>query len=205
MVATILEWLASLVISVIDAIGYVGIFLLMVLDSFNIPIPSEVTMPFSGFLASKGSFSFWLVVLAGTVGSYIGSVASYYLAGWLITNRKKLFLHFILNDAFLEEANAWFVRYGSASIFFGRIIPIVRTFISLPAGLGRVPFRKFTYYTIAGSLMWSIFLTYIGWILGENWEHIRDYFHRFDIVVAVLIGAGVAWWAYRHFRVKRNG
>ncbi len=204
MISDILSALAGFVVQVIDSIGYMGVFFLMALDSFNIPIPSEVTMPFAGFLASRGNFSFWLVVLAGTVGSYIGSVASYYLAEWLIKNRQKLFLHFILSDAFLQKAQAWFLKYGSASVFFGRIIPIVRTFISLPAGLGHVPFKKFTYLTIAGSFVWSLFLTYIGWILGENWDDVRDYFHQFDVVIALCIGAGIVWWVYRHVATRKR-
>lgn len=202
MLSTVLEWLAHLIISVIDTIGYLGVFFLMALDSFNIPIPSEVTMPFSGFLASEGRVSFWLIVLVGTLGSYVGSVCSYYLAEWLVSHRHKAYLHFILNDVFLQKATAWFSKYGSLSVFFGRIIPVVRTFISLPAGLGKVPFGKFSYLTIAGSFVWSLFLTYVGWTLGKNWNQVREYFHQFDVIIVVLILIGIGWWVYRHVARK---
>jgi len=179
------------------------VFFLMALDSFNIPIPSEVTMPFSGFLASEGKFSFWLIVIMGTFGSYVGSVCSYYLAEWLVSHRHRAYLHLILSDAFLGKASTWFSKYGSASVFFGRIIPIIRTFISLPAGLGKVPFGKFSYLTIAGSFLWSLALTYIGWMFGENWDRIGDYFHQFDIVIVGLILIGIGWWVYRHIATKK--
>lgn len=204
MISTILEWLAHMVMAVIDATGYSGVFFLMALDSFNIPIPSEVTMPFSGFLASAGSFSFWLIVLAGTVGSYVGSVLSYYLATWLIAHRHKFFLHLILSDVFLEKSTRWFSRYGLASVFFGRLVPVVRTFISLPAGLGKVPFRAFSYLTIAGSFVWCLLLTYVGFLLGENWDYIGTYFHTFDVIIACVLGAAFVWWVYRHFAKKKE-
>ncbi len=199
MIANILSILADFVIQTINYLGYAGVFFLMLLDSFNIPIPSEVTMPFSGFLASTGVFSFWAVVAAGTLGGYAGSVLSYYLAGWLVKNRNRMFLHVLISDTFLEKATEWFRKYGSISVFIGRVLPVIRTFISLPAGLSRMPFGKFSFLTILGSLIWSVCLTYVGWILGKNWDRIGAYFHAFDYVILAVLAAAAAWWIYKHF------
>lgn len=203
MITDILSALAGLIVSVIESVGYLGVFFLMALDSFNIPVPSEVIMPFSGFLASRGIFSFWLIVCVGTLGSYAGSVCSYYLAEWLVKNRNRFFLHLILSDLFIERANTWFTKYGTASVFFGRLIPVVRTFISLPAGIGRVQFKKFTVMTLAGSFIWTLGLAYLGRILGENWDSVRDYFHIFDGVIAFALVCLVLWWIYMHLTRRR--
>lgn len=200
MIDFILQTLATWVIEVISAIGYIGIAVLMGLDSFNIPIPSEVTMPFSGFLAQSGDFSFWLVVFAGTIGSYVGSLVSYYFAGWLIKRRSHPLIGFFLSDSFLEKSSEWFRKYGAASVFFGRLVPIIRTFISLPAGLGRMKRPLFDWLTLLGSFVWCLGLTWIGWILGEHWQDIEHYTKELHWVILALIVLGGVWWMYKHLK-----
>jgi len=204
MITSLLSFLAHLVILVIESTGYVGVFLLMALESANIPIPSEVIMPFSGFLASGGTFSFWWVVLVGALGNLAGSLVSYALAGWIVKNRHRFFIHLLISDSFLETSQRWFSKYGSASAFFSRLLPVVRTFISLPAGLGRMNLAKFSFYTFVGSFLWSALLAYIGWFLGENWEAAGPYFHKFSYAIAILLLVGGGWWAWRHFGRQKS-
>lgn len=181
-----------------------GIGLLMAIDSCNIPIPSEVTMPFAGFLAQTQVLSLWGVIIAGTIGSIIGSIISYYLASWVILYRKQnKFLYTLFSDRSVYTAERWFQKYGNASVFFGRMVPVVRTFISLPAGVARMKMSSFLWFTAAGSLVWSILLTYAGYILGENWHRIEIYFREVQYVVVVLIVcAGVMFLIQR--KKKKN-
>jgi len=203
MIESVLSSLAHFVIVVIESTGSVGVFLLMALESANIPIPSEVIMPFSGFLAAGGTFSFWGIVLVGALGNLAGSLVSYALAGWIVKNRHRFFIHLLISDSFLETSQKWFSKYGSASAFFSRLLPVVRTFISLPAGLGKMNVFKFSFYTFAGSFLWSAFLAYIGWFLGENWELAGPYFHKFSYGIAGLLFVGAVWWGWRHFGSRR--
>ncbi len=200
MIETLLAVLAAWVITVIETTGYVGVFLLMAAESANIPIPSEVIMPFSGFVAFGGTFSFWVVVVVGALGNLFGSLVSYFFAGWIVRHRDKLFLRFLISDDILALSERWFSRYGEATAFFSRLLPIVRTFISLPAGLGKMPLVKFSLYTFAGSLLWSALLAWIGWVLGANWHNLSQYFRQFDYLILVLLVVGVVWWGWKHVR-----
>ncbi len=187
-------FLSNLVIEIIRYLGYPGVFLLMTLESVNIPIPSEVIMPFSGFLALQGSFNFWAVAAVGTLGNVAGSLLSYFLAEWILRIRGKYkVLGVILTEKHLQKTNEWFVKYGSYSIFFGRVVPVVRTFISLPAGIGKMNVAKFTYLTLLGSLIWSVFLTYIGFFLGSNWDTIGHYFRKADYAILALAAVTVVY------------
>lgn len=200
MFGPILAWLSQLVMSFIESLGYFGIFFLMVIESANAPIPSEIILPFAGFLATKGVFSFWWVVFWGTVGNLVGSLISYALAAWLVKNRHKIFLvDLIISDRFLEKSKVFFKRYGNASIFFSRVIPVIRTFISLPAGIARMNLFSFSILTFGGAFIWSFFLAYLGWFLGEQWQTIEKYFHKLDIVIVALLVVGGAYWARSHF------
>ncbi len=192
------SYISDLVIQIIRYLGYPGIFILMTLESVNIPIPSEVIMPFSGFLVQNGTFNFWVVALVGTLGNVAGSLLSYYLAEWIlyIRNRYK-FLRLLLSEKHLEKTNIWFRKYGSYSIFFGRVVPVVRTFISLPAGIGKMNAAKFTSLTFLGSALWSVFLTYIGLLLGSNWTRIQRYFHQADYVILILIVVSALYFLIR--------
>jgi membrane protein DedA with SNARE-associated domain len=201
MTTDILAWFASLVITLIQSTGYVGIFILMMLESANIPIPSEIIMPFSGFLVAKGALGFWWVTLVGTLGNVFGSIISYLLASYIVRYRHKIFfLKVLISDDFLAKSSKFFDKYGSVSVFFSRMLPILRTFISLPAGIGKMKFSKFVCLTFLGSFIWSVVLTYFGKVLGDNWNVLEKYFRQFDlIIVAIILALGVYWMTH-HFR-----
>ena len=208
MVTHILEMLAGFAISTIQSTGYVGIFILMTLESALIPIPSEVTMPFSGYLASQGVFDFWLVVAAGGLGNLVGSLAAYYLGVVLdeavlkaLIRRYGKFVLLSIED--YERGERWLRDHGEIVSFTSRLLPAVRTFVSLPAGVARIPVAKFCVYTVTGSLLWSAFLTYVGVKLGENWHTISDYFHKFDLVLGVAILAAIAFYIWHKWPRRR--
>jgi len=200
MIETILTWLASLVIWVISKTGYLGITVLMALESACIPIPSEIIMPFSGFLVFEGQFIFWAVVVWGAIGNLIGSIIAYWIGfygGRPIIERYGKYI--LISHKDLDLADNWFNKYGHSTVFFSRLLPIVRTFISLPAGISRMNFKKFSFYTFAGCLPWSYVLTYAGVIMGENWHDIEVYFRKFQWIIGGLIILGIVWWVWRHF------
>lgn len=203
MFAPILQVVSVFILLVIQKVGYAGIFFLMLLQSVNIPIPSEIIMPFSGFLVVKGIFHFWLVVLAGSLGNLAGALLSYYLASSL-TENDFLARHRVLKVIFPPEsiraAENWFNKYGHSSIFFGRLVPVVSTFISFPAGLSKMRISVFASLTFAGSFLWSAILTWLGSILGENWEVLRVYFERFDYLILFLLVVSILFWIWRRFR-----
>ncbi len=164
----------------------------MTLESALIPIPSEVTMPFSGFLVSKSQLSFPLVILAGAFGNLAGSLIAYGLGYYLedaviLGLIKKYGKFFLVSEHEYIKSIHWFNKYGSGIAFFSRMLPAVRTFISLPAGMAKMNLLKFSVFTFAGSLIWSVFLTYIGIYLGNRWNSLEVYFRRFQILIAVFI------------------
>ena len=203
------EFITSWIIQLIQSTGYVGIFVLMTLESALIPLPSEITMPFAGFLVQQGKLSFWFVVFAGAFGNLIGSLIAYglgyYLEEHLILKHIRKYGKFLLiTEHEYERSLHWLRKYGDAVAFFSRIMPAVRTFISLPAGIARMDFKKFCLYTFLGSLPWSFFLTYAGLIAGENWNELKVYFHKFDLVIGIIIILGAIWWIRRHFLQKNQ-
>lgn len=205
MITTILAWLANLIIEVISQTGYGGITFLMALESACIPIPSEIIMPFSGFLVFEGKFVFWQVVLWGAIGNLIGSIAAYlvgYYGGRPLIEKYGKYLLISFHD--LEKTDRWFNKYGQSTVFFSRLLPVVRTFISLPAGISRMDFKKFSFYTLAGSLLWSFVLTYAGVIMGRNWIALEIYFRKFQWVIGGLIVLGAVWWIWRHISNLRK-
>ncbi len=201
----ILATLASLVIEFISATGYLGITILMALESACIPIPSEVIMPFSGFLVFEGELIFWQVILWGTIGNLLGSILAY-LVG-LSGGRsliEKYGKYFLISSSDLARADHWFAKYGQVTVLLSRVLPVVRTFISLPAGIARMNFFKFSLYTFLGSLPWAFVLTYAGLIMGKNWSQLESYFREFDLIIGFLIILGIIWWIWRHFKSKNN-
>ena len=187
-----LEQISSSIIHLIQSTGYLGIFILMTLESALIPIPSEITMPFAGFLAAKGNLSFILVVLTGAVGNLIGSLIAYYIGYFLeenviLDNVKKYGKFVLITENDLEKATKWFRRYGDRIVFFSRLLPAVRTFISLPAGIFEMNIWKFSIYTFIGSLIWSFFLTYIGFYFQSRWNVLEQYFRKFDFLILGII------------------
>lgn len=180
-----MEQLFQIVIHLIDIWGYWAIFIGMALESANVPIPSELIFGFAGYLVFLGTLDFNLVVLAGVVGGLLGSILSY-LAGsyggpaFVIKYGKYVFL----SEKHIDMAQKWFDRYGLITVLVGRLLPVVRTFISLPAGFARVNFIKFVLYTIIGSVPWTIALVYIGKVLGENWHLMHTIGHEVSLIVA---------------------
>lgn len=200
MIESILETLSVFVLNTIDAWGYWGVFFLMAMESANLPVPSEIVMPFSGFLVSTGSFSFWPVVLVGTFGQLGGSLASY----WIATHFERWTRKWVSHNRYFKKSQEWFDKYGVATAFWSRLMPIVRTFISFPAGLFRVNIWKFSIYTFVGAFIWTVPLTYAGFYLGENWQAIEPYFRKFDILIAGLLVAGVVWAVKLHYQKNKN-
>lgn len=191
-----IEQLSLFIIHLIQTTGYLGIFILMTLESALIPIPSEVTMSFSGFLVNQGGLSFILVVLVGAFGNLIGSLIGYYIGYFLEENIiislvKKYGKFLLITEHDYTMSRNWFNKYGNAVVFFSRLIPGVRTFISLPAGLAEMNIWKFSIYTFLGSLLWSGFLTYIGFYLGSRWKDLEGYFRKFEVLIVVLLVVAV--------------
>ncbi len=201
MITNILTYLVTLIIHIISSLGYGGVILLMTLHSMAIPVPSEVVIPFAGFLVSTGRFNYFAVVLSGTLGNLIGASLIYaliYNKGRNFLLRYEKFLFISQNE--VELAEKFFHRFGSVAIFFGRCIPIVATFISIPAGLARVKYWKFATFTVLGAIIWNLVLTYIGMKLGENWIVLREKLHGAELVIAGLIVVGIVFWVWRHLR-----
>jgi len=178
----------KLAIDGISKTGYVGIALLTALEVVVFPIPSEIILPFSGYLAYLKRFSLYGVVLAGTIGSLIGSLAIYYLG--LFGGRKILLKYgkyFMISENDIKMAEEWFNKYGEISVLISRLAPIVRTVISFPAGIGKMNIKKFIFYTTIGSSLWCYLLAYSGYVLGPNWTSISSYFEKLDIIALITV------------------
>jgi membrane protein DedA with SNARE-associated domain len=189
------------------ALGYLGVGLAMAIESAMIPLPSELILPFAGFMVSDPTqiepitgqpWNFWIVVIVATVGNTCGSLVAYAIGAWggrPFLERYGRYL--LIRDHEIEAADRFFEKYGAATVFFGRLLPIVRTFISFPAGVTRMPIGKFIVYSTAGALPWSIALVYAGMVLGANWVEIREALKPFDLLIAVGVGLvliGLLWW-----------
>lgn len=193
-----LEWLEHIIVDVIGQYGYLAIFVLMTLESALIPIPSEVTMVFGGFLVARGDLDFVLVGLLGAVANLVGSWIAYYVGvvgGRPLVERWGKYVFLRAHE--LDRAEAWWARRGEVAVFVGRLLPVVRTFISLPAGIARMPMGKFTFYTFLGCLPWSFALTWAGLLLGENWEAFVRNSQPVVIGFGVVLAAVLAWWLLR--------
>jgi len=189
------------------ALGYLGVGLAMAIESAMVPLPSELILPFAGFMVSDPTqiepitgqpWNFWIVVIVATIGNTLGSLVAYGIGAWggrPFLERYGRYL--LIREHEIEAADRFFEKYGAATVFFGRLLPIVRTFISFPAGVTRMPLGKFIIYSTAGALPWSIALVYAGVVLGENWVEIREMLKPFDLLIAVLVGLlfiGLLWW-----------
>lgn len=200
-----LEIIGSYIINFISATGYFGIFLLMTLESALVPVPSEVTMPFSGSLVNLGQFNFWFVVLAGTLGNLFGSLLAFALGWWgqeavvrkIIVKYGK---YMLITENEYDKGERWFRNHGEPIVFISRILPIVRTYISLPAGVAKMGITKFIILTTVGSFIWSFLLTNVGVMLGKNWETIGGYFHKFDVVIMAGLIVIALWYLRRKLR-----
>ncbi|HEX7076812.1 MAG TPA: DedA family protein [Candidatus Eisenbacteria bacterium] len=200
-IESILAPLSTFILATISSWGYAGIVACMAIESACIPLPSEIIMPFSGYLVSTGRFTLWGVTLAGAVGNVVGSWAAYgagarggrplaeRLASWRVIRMEEY-----------DQADRWLKRHGLQVAFWTRLLPIVRTFVSFPAGAARVPFWRFTLYTLLGSLPWSFALALVGRVLGEHWERIRTYWRGFDVIVVAALLVLFILWARHHFQ-----
>lgn len=201
MIENIISAFTTFIVNTISTLGYPGVVLLMAIESACIPLPSEIIMPFSGHLVATGEFSLWGVALAGAVGNLLGSIVIYWVGlkgGRALVSRYGKWIFISEHD--VRMADQFFARFGSASVFLGRLLPVVRTFISLPAGIFKENFVKFCVYTFVGSFLWSLFLAYVGMQLGENWSELRQRFHWLDTAILLLIlGLGI-WWVWRHLK-----
>lgn len=199
MVTDVLKWMAAFITAAIGTLGYLGVFLMMAIESAAIPLPSEIIMPFSGFLAYQGRFTLHGAAFWGAAGCVLGSWAAYAVAAWggrPFVERYGRYVFISRRD--LELSERLFRRYGSPIIFFSRLMPVVRTFISLPAGLARMPLPRFTVYTFLGSYPFCYALAYMGFKLGEHWHTLESSFRKFDILIGALLIVGVVWWIRRH-------
>ena len=203
--ASITDPLVQACVDVINAMGLPGVFVLMVAESACIPVPSEATMLFAGFNVDKGEYSLLAATAAGVLGNLVGSWIAYAVGYYgrvdvLEKHGKKLHI----KPQHLAWADRWFQKYGEATVFFTRMLPIVRTFISLPAGVARMPFWRFTVFTLLGCIPWVFLLTFIGKQAGANWEDWKNSLHYVDYAVAALIVIGVVWLIVRARR-RRAG
>jgi membrane protein DedA with SNARE-associated domain len=199
--ASITDPLVRFATNVIGDLGLAGVFVLMLLESACIPIPSEVTMVFAGFLVSQGKMGFWEAILAGTAGNLVGSWIAWGVGAYGIDAALLRYGHYRRH---LELAHRWFDRYGTPVVFFSRLLPVVRTFISLPAGVARMPLPRFSALTAAGSLLWCILLVAVGDAAGASWDRYQHRFHYLDYVVIVLLLAALAWWLMARRRRRRT-
>ena len=201
MLDSILAGLINWIEGVISAMGPLGISLLMAIESCNIPLPSEAVLPFAGYLVSKGAMNLHLAAFAGAFGCVIGSIPSYYIG--FFGGRKfveKYGKYFLVSKKDLDEADKWVDKYGDWAFFLCRMLPVVRTFISLPAGILKARKRTFFSLTFLGSLIWSYVLVYVGLKLGEHLDKLKAIWHKFDavIIIVILILGGI--YIYKHIK-----
>ncbi len=208
MIARIIEFLSGIIVATISLLGYSGIVLLMAIESACIPLPSEIIMPFAGYLVSIGQMNLWLVGIAGAVGCVLGSLVAYWVGSKggrpLI---EKYGRYFLVSPHDLDMADRWFANHGEIIVFVSRLLPAIRTFIAFPAGVARMNLKRFVIYTFAGSLPWCLGLAYIGQKLGEKWNQddtLKTWFHRFDFLIGIAALLLIGWWVWRHFKHLRK-
>jgi membrane protein DedA with SNARE-associated domain len=193
--------LGLFVISVISTLGYFGVMMLMAVESACIPLPSEVIMPFSGYLVHTGQFNLWLLAFMGALGCNLGSLVAYeigYHGGRPLVERFGSYI--FLNQHDLDLTDRFFAQFGDVAVLISRMLPVVRTFIALPAGIARMPRLRFHLYTFVGSFPWCLGLAYLGMKAGEHWNYLGKYFHQFDKVIGALILIGIIWFVWSHWK-----
>jgi membrane protein DedA with SNARE-associated domain len=204
LLASLTDPLVRFAVNVVNDLGLPGVFLLMVAESACLPIPSEGTMLFAGFNVANGHYSLLVATAVGVGGNLVGSWIAYAVGYYgridlLETHGRKVGI----KPHHLAWADRWFERYGDATVFFSRMLPIIRTFISLPAGVAKMPFWRFTTLTLAGCVPWVFMLAFIGKQAGDRWESWKDHLHYVDYAVLALIVVGVAWLLLRQYRRRR--
>ena len=204
----IIAVLAGFITAVIGATGYLGVALLMGIESACVPLPSEIIMPFAGYQVYLGHLSLWGVATAGALGCNVGSALAYWVGAYGGRPLVERFGRFVLLSRHdLDRTTHFFDKYGSITVLIGRLLPVVRTFIALPAGIARMPQLKFHAYTFLGSWPWCFVLAYVGMKLGQHWEtdpRFKAIFHRFHTGVEVVILLGIVWFVWSHLRRGRD-
>ena len=205
MIHGIIDQLTYIALTLTETFGYWGIYVGMIIESSCIPLPSEAIMLFSGFMVASGVFSFWIVVTAGVLGNLTGSILTY----WVGASGGRPFLqkygrYVLINAEHIEKADRWFNRYGDWTVFFTRNMPVIRTFISLPAGISRMNFPKFFIFTLVGCIPWNIALTFLGFKLGKNWQSIEPYFRPVSYAILAALIAGAAWFFYKNLNNRKE-
>jgi membrane protein DedA with SNARE-associated domain len=200
----LIDWGTNLILDWISNYGYGGIMLLMALESACMPVPSEIVMPFAGFLVAQGDsgMSLFGIAVVGALGCTIGSIAAYvfgFYAGRPLILRYGKYI--LIREKHLTTAEKWFEKWGDKATFIARLLPVIRTVISLPAGIAKMNFKKFVFYSFAGSVPWTFMLAYVGYVLGSEWESIKGVFRELDVIVVVAVIVLVVYYAYR---MKRN-
>jgi membrane protein DedA with SNARE-associated domain len=198
--------LGAFIISVISGAGYFGVMLLMAIESACIPLPSEIIMPFSGYLVYTGRFSLLWVATWGAIGCNVGSIVAYEIGcygGRPLINRWGKYI--LLHQHDLDRAEHFFKKYGDITVLVARLLPVIRTFIALPAGIAKMPRLRFHVYTFIGSWPWCLVLAYVGMRLGERWDsdpRLKMWFHRFDVVIAAGLLVAVVFFVWSHWKSR---
>jgi membrane protein DedA with SNARE-associated domain len=201
----VLNPIVNLATDFISSVGYPAVFVLMALESACLPVPSEAIMLFAGFAVSKGELTLVGIVAAGVLGNLIGSWIGYAIGFYGRTDLLERHRIFHVNPEWLRKTEKYFERHGDATVFFSRMLPIVRTFVSLPAGVARMPLMRFSVLTVLGSIPWVLALGLLGQAVGDNWETWRHNLGYIDYVVAAAIVFGVGWWLVRRRRDEDGG
>lgn len=200
----LVEFMILWVVSIISNLGYFGLVILMALESMVFPLPSELVMPFAGFLIYEGKFTFWGVVAFSTLGTVLGSLISYAIGSYIGEPFfEKYGKYFLLNKHHLDATHKFFQKHGEKTIFISRFIPVIRHLISIPAGMSKMNIWKFTFYTALGGAMWNAFLAYLGIKLGERWELVHEYSSILDIVVIAIIVVLFAWFIFSMVKKRK--
>jgi membrane protein DedA with SNARE-associated domain len=201
MLQQIISAVATWILGIISSMHYGGIVLLMAIESACIPLPSEIIMPFAGFLVSKGEMTLFGIALAGAIGCVVGSIPAYYagmFGGRPLADKYGKYV--LISHKDLDMADRWFATHGEIIIFIARLLPGVRTFIAFPAGMARMNMTRFIVYTFVGSFIWCWVLGYVGMKAGQNWESLGKYFHQFHYVIIAGGLAFVGWYVWHHFK-----
>lgn len=191
--------------SFISSYGYVAVFIFMTAESCLIPIPSEVTMMFAGFLSGLGVMNIWVAILIGAIGNLVGSLMAFWLGKkmgeeWIRAAIKKWGKWLLIHESDFDKALFWYGKYGQGITFGSRLLPIIRTFISLPAGIAKMDLKLFSILTFVGSFMWSAVLAFLGLKLGQNWQTIEPYFRKFQFLIIGICVALVVAYIWRHIK-----
>ena len=205
----LLAWIQQVIDTVITTLGYPGIALVMFAENVFPPIPSELVMPFAGFQVATGEMNFVVVLIAGTIGALLGALVLYYVGLWSNETIVRRFVRrygrfFLVSEDDIDRALDYFTRYGHVIVFFGRLIPLIRSLISLPAGMNRMPMAKFLLWTTAGTLIWNVLLTVAGMVLAENWQNILGFVDQYEAVMLTLMALALAYFVFTRLRQRRR-